>query len=106
MGPDHGQRIACDRGSFEAFYRDNVDAIESFITRRISDPYEVADVMADVFLICRVVCQVGRVDRAHSVGWWLWSGERGAGLGVGVASLMMRGLGTPGPGFVLPACAV
>jgi hypothetical protein len=35
-----------------------------------------------------------------------WSGERGAGLGVGVASLMMRGLGTPGPGFVLAACAV
>ncbi|MGD0455928.1 MAG: argininosuccinate synthase [Solirubrobacteraceae bacterium] len=35
--------------------------------------------------------------------WWL---GRGAGLGVGVASLMMRGLGTPGPVFVLPACAV
>jgi hypothetical protein len=31
---------------------------------------------------------------------------RDAGLGVGVASLMMRGLGTPGPGFVLPAFAV
>ena len=35
--------------------------------------------------------------------WWL---GRGAGLGVGVASLMMRGLDTPGPVFVLPACAV
>jgi hypothetical protein len=35
-----------------------------------------------------------------------WSGGWGAGLGVGVASLMMRGLGTPGPGFVLLACAV
>ena len=35
----------------------------------------------------------------------LWSGGRGVELGVGVASLMMRGLGTPGPGFVLPACA-
>jgi hypothetical protein len=39
--------------------------------------------------------------------WWgVWLLGRGAGLGVGVASLMMRGLGTPGPGFVLPACAV
>jgi hypothetical protein len=36
----------------------------------------------------------------------VWSGGRDAGRGVGVASLMMRGLVTPGPGFVLPACAV
>jgi len=36
----------------------------------------------------------------------VWLLGRGAGLGVGVASLMMRGLATPGPGFVLPACAV
>jgi hypothetical protein len=35
-----------------------------------------------------------------------WSVGRDAGLGVGVASLMMRGLDTSGPGFVLPACAV
>lgn len=39
-------------------------------------------------------------------GAFLWLGGRGVGLGVGVASLMMRGLGTPGPGFVLPACAL
>jgi hypothetical protein len=57
-------------------------------------------------LICRVVCQVGVFVRVRVAGGLGWSGERGAGLGVGVASLMMRGLGTPGPGFVLPACAV
>ena len=57
-------------------------------------------------LICRIVCQVGVFDRVRWAGGLGWSGERGAGLGVGVASLMMRGLGTPGPGFVLPACAV
>jgi hypothetical protein len=57
-------------------------------------------------LICRAVCQVGRVDRVRWAGGLGWSGGRDAGLGVGVASLMMRGLGTPGPGFVLPACAV
>jgi hypothetical protein len=57
-------------------------------------------------LICRVVCQVGVFDCVRVAGGLGWSGERGAGLGVGVASLMMRGLGTPGPGFVLPACAV
>jgi hypothetical protein len=39
-------------------------------------------------------------------GFFGWSVGRDAGLGVGVASLMMRGLGTSGPGFVLPACAV
>ena len=59
-----------------------------------------------VLLICRAVCQVGRVDRVRWAGGLGWSGGRDAGLGVGVASLMMRGLGTPGPGFVLPACAV
>ncbi len=58
------------------------------------------------YLICRVVCQVGRVDRVRVAGGLGWSGGRGVGLGVGVASLMMRGLATPGPGFVLPACAV
>jgi hypothetical protein len=57
-------------------------------------------------LICRVVCQVGVFDRVRVAGGLGWSGGRDAGLGVGVASLMMRGLGTPGPGFVLPACAV
>ena len=60
----------------------------------------------DSDLICRIVCQVGVFDRVRWAGGLGWSGERGAGLGVGVASLMMRGLGTPGPGFVLPACAV
>jgi hypothetical protein len=53
-----------------------------------------------------VRCQVGVFDRVRVAGGLGWSGERGAGLGVGVASLMMRGLDTPGPGFVLPACAV
>ena len=57
-------------------------------------------------LICRAVCQVGVFDRVRLTGGMGWSGERDAGLGVGVASLMMRGLDTPGPGFVLPACAV
>jgi hypothetical protein len=57
-------------------------------------------------LICRFVCQVGVFDRVRVAGGLGCSGERGAGLGVGVASLMMRGLGTPGPGFVLPACAL
>jgi len=57
-------------------------------------------------LICRVVCQVGVFVCVRVAGGLGWSGERGAGLGVGVVSLMMRGLGTPGPGFVLLACAV
>jgi len=70
-------------------------------------PDRVAAVQIEpALLICRAVCQVGRVGRVRWAGGLGWSGGRGAGLGVGVASLMMRGLGTPGPGFVLPACAV
>ena len=52
------------------------------------------------------VLSSGRRKCPALAGLFFWSGERGAGLGVGVASLMMRGLGTPGPVFVLPACAV
>ena len=54
-----------------------------------------------------VGCQVGVGDRVGlAAGGGGWSVGRDAGLGVGVASLMMRGLGASGPGFVLPACAV
>jgi hypothetical protein len=48
--------------------------------------------------------RVGSCPRGGRQGGW--SVGRDAGLGVGVASLMMRGLDTSGPGFVLPACAV
>jgi hypothetical protein len=57
-------------------------------------------------LIWRCVCQVGVGDRVRLADVAGCSGGRDAGLGVGVASLMMRGLVTPGPGFVLPASAV
>ena len=58
-------------------------------------------------LIWRSGCQVGVGDRGRGAAVVDgWSVGRDAGLGVGVASLMMRGLGTPGPWFRLPACAV
>jgi hypothetical protein len=41
-----------------------------------------------------------------AVGARVWSGVRGVGLGVGGGSLMMRGLGTPGPLLLPPASAV
>ncbi len=59
-------------------------------------------------LICRWLCQGGRGDRGALAAWLVgWSVERGAGLGVGVASLMMRGsLWPQGPVSMLPASAV
>jgi RNA polymerase sigma-70 factor (ECF subfamily) len=50
--PDGGQvaRIGVDAEVFEAFYREHVDAVLRFATRRTDDPHDAADLVADVFL--------------------------------------------------------
>ena len=73
----------------------------------ISSPNSELTDGLELQLICPPLCQVGTVKRAALLpARMVWSLRLGAGLGVGVASLMMRGLDTPGPGFVLPACAL
>jgi RNA polymerase sigma-70 factor (ECF subfamily) len=42
--------IAHDPQAFEIFYRANVESVQRFITRRVSDPHLAADLTADVFL--------------------------------------------------------
>ena len=44
------RRIGRDPTAFEAFYRDNVEAVQRFIARRVDDPHLAADLTADVFL--------------------------------------------------------
>jgi RNA polymerase sigma factor (sigma-70 family) len=50
MNPDEVSRIAYDPSCLEVFYRENVEAIQRFIARRVDDPQLAADLTADVFL--------------------------------------------------------
>jgi RNA polymerase sigma-70 factor (ECF subfamily) len=43
-------RIGTDPVRLEMFYREHVEKVQSFLARRVSDPYLVADLTADVFL--------------------------------------------------------
>jgi RNA polymerase sigma-70 factor (ECF subfamily) len=43
-------RIGSDPEALERFYRENVDALEGFIARRVRSPETAADLTADVFL--------------------------------------------------------
>ena len=50
--PGGGQvsRIGEDAEAFESFYREHVDAVLRYATRRTDDPHDAADLVADVFL--------------------------------------------------------
>ncbi|MDX6256236.1 MAG: hypothetical protein QOJ11_2570 [Frankiales bacterium] len=50
MKSDQIPRIAYDPDAFEAFYREHVEAVQRFISRRVRDPHLAADLTADVFL--------------------------------------------------------
>jgi RNA polymerase sigma factor (sigma-70 family) len=44
------RRIAYDQDALESFYRENIDGVLGFITRRVRDPQLAADLTAEVFL--------------------------------------------------------
>jgi RNA polymerase sigma-70 factor (ECF subfamily) len=50
MRPDELPRIAHDPSSFEAFYREHVEAVQCFVVRRVADPHLAADLTAEVFV--------------------------------------------------------
>lgn len=52
MNPSYDplDRIATDPDAFEAFYRDHLDAVHTFVARRVAHPHSVADLTADIFL--------------------------------------------------------
>lgn len=56
--PNAVSLIASDPDVFEAFYREHVRAVSRFAARRVSDPQEAADTVADVFLAA--------IDSAHT----------------------------------------
>lgn len=42
--------IATDSDAFEAFYREHLSTVRVYLARRVNDPYDAADLTAEVFL--------------------------------------------------------
>jgi RNA polymerase sigma factor (sigma-70 family) len=71
MGMDASElpRIAQDPEILAAFYREHVEAVEQFVARRVSDPYLVADLTADVFVAAIDAADSYRPERGTPVAW-------------------------------------
>jgi RNA polymerase sigma-70 factor (ECF subfamily) len=67
-GCAHAQ-IASDADAFEGFYRDNVEAVQRFVARRVDDPYLAADLTADVFVAAIESAGSYRRSRGEPVAW-------------------------------------
>jgi RNA polymerase sigma-70 factor, ECF subfamily len=62
-------RIASDQDALEAFYRDHVDAVQRFVTRRIDDAHLVADLTAEVFLAAIDGAEAYSAARGPLIAW-------------------------------------
>ena len=69
MRPDELPRIAHDPATFETFYREHVEAVQRFVTRRVDDPLLAADLTAEVFLAAIEAAATYRPDRGAPVAW-------------------------------------
>ncbi|MET7330475.1 RNA polymerase sigma factor [Nonomuraea sp. NPDC005650] len=61
--------IATDPDAFEAFYRRHVDAITSFLARRVADPNTVADLVAEVFIAVLDSAHTYRPGLGSEIAW-------------------------------------
>jgi RNA polymerase sigma-70 factor (ECF subfamily) len=57
VGPEQLPLIGLDADIFEVFYREHVDEIERFVSRRVGDRESAADLTAEIFLAA--------IDSAH-----------------------------------------
>jgi RNA polymerase sigma factor (sigma-70 family) len=69
MNPDDVPRIAHDPAAFETFYRENVEAIQRFVARRVVDPHLAADLTAEVFLAAVDGAATYRRERGAPTAW-------------------------------------
>jgi RNA polymerase sigma-70 factor (ECF subfamily) len=69
MDPSELPGIAQDPEVLEAVYREHVEAVEQFVARRVSDPYLVADLTADVFVAAIDAAASYRPERGTPVAW-------------------------------------
>ncbi|MFC8363351.1 RNA polymerase sigma factor [Streptomyces griseorubiginosus] len=65
-----GPRAAArDPQLFEEFYRRHVDAMTSFLARRVADPHTVADLTAEIFLAVLDSAHTYRASRGSERAW-------------------------------------
>ncbi|MEU0411340.1 RNA polymerase sigma factor [Streptomyces griseorubiginosus] len=65
-----GPRAAArDPQLFEEFYRRHVDAMTSFVARRVADPHTTADLTAEIFLAVLDSAQTYRASRGSERAW-------------------------------------
>lgn len=63
------QRALTDPETFTAFYREHVDAVLHFVTRRVDDPHLAADITAEVFAAVIESAGTYRPGRGSAVAW-------------------------------------
>jgi RNA polymerase sigma factor (sigma-70 family) len=62
-------RIDRDPDAFEAFYREHIEAVQRFVSRRVADRELAADLTADVFLATIESAGTYRASRGTPVAW-------------------------------------
>jgi RNA polymerase sigma-70 factor (ECF subfamily) len=62
-------RIAADPDALEAFYREHVGAVQSFVARRVADPQLAADLTADIFVAAIGSAKRYRARRGRPIAW-------------------------------------
>lgn len=67
--PSPGPHLGRDPDALEAFYRANVEAVQRFVARRVSDPDTAADLTADIFVALIESADSYRADRGSAVAW-------------------------------------
>ncbi|KUN24006.1 RNA polymerase subunit sigma [Streptomyces antibioticus] len=63
------QAAVRDPELFEEFYRRHVDAMTSFVARRVADPHTVADLTAEIFLAVLDSAHTYRPGRGSETAW-------------------------------------
>lgn len=69
LGRSRVPRIGEDAEAFEAFYREHVDAVLRYATRRTDDPHDAADLVADVFLAAIRSAEGYRPELGSPLAW-------------------------------------
>jgi len=67
--PRDVSRIATEPEEFERFYREHLDLVRAYLARRVDDPFDVADLTADIFLRAIAGSQTYRRDLGPPRAW-------------------------------------